>query len=710
MRLCKRTLLAVIFIVTCSGPAFSQCLTSQLNVSTGLDPSTNSPYAAGVQDQYWSITYNSIANQAFAPGAAPYQAYVVSPHPAWATYANTGWLCFRSSYNYVTNYPVPDSTYFNTYTRRFKNCLADSFTFNVQYHADNWLSNLVVDGVSYFYQPAPAVPSAAQFNTTNTIATFKVYLTPGTHTIDAIVFNYPVSGTNPTGLNLGATITGTTTSLIKDTCTSITTALSITPPTATICYGGKVSLTASGSLTYSWTPASNLSATNTDTTTANPLATTKYYVTGTGCAGNVTDSITITVKPPLSVNAGNDTSVCGSKSVQLKATVGNIAGSYTIQWSPAGALNYSTIINPIAQNIQTSTQFVVTVTDANFCTGTDTMQLNVIPAFTVTAGPDLAICEHDNLQLNVTVGSAISIYTVQWSPGIYLSDSGIANPMLQDMLETKHYVVTVIPDGGADCAMKDTLNVEVIPHFTVDISDTTVCDGTIFSMRGTEIPGFSYSWSPTEGLSNPNIFNPVVHTDKSTSYVVTGTNHGCIAKDTVVVTVLPNPPVTLGPDNTLITCAQQSVQLFATGAPHYSWSPDWSVSDTNRADPMISNLIRPTTLSVTGIGANGCKTTASVLVDVKKEPQVFVPNAFTPNNDGKNDKIRPLVHCDFIVHEFQIFNRWGQRVHHSWGETNGWDGTFLHGDAEVGTYYYQLTGYTETGETVMLKGDITLIR
>ena len=335
----------------------AQCLVSQLTVNTGYNPVTNSTYAIGVQDQYWSVTYNSPSNQAVAPALPPYQSYTVTPNGAWTTNANTRWVCFLSNPNYST-INTTDSTYQNTYTRYFKTCLTDSFTFNFQWAADNWLSSLIVDGITYFTQGVQS--SSNQFNTWHTISPFTVYLTPGTHEIDAVVFNYPAGGTNPTGLNIIGSIVGTYASLLKDTC-ALVTSISVAPNLDTICVDSSVTVTASGGGTYTWSPAAGLNTTTGPSVIASPAVTTTYYVSSAVCNGTITDSFTVQVIPFYLLNAGPDTTTCVHNSLQLNAVVGAAPGAYTITWSPATYLNNSTITNPIVQNPQNNINYIATV-------------------------------------------------------------------------------------------------------------------------------------------------------------------------------------------------------------------------------------------------------------------------------------------------------------------------------------------------------------
>ena len=88
----------------------------------------------------------------------------------------------------------------------------------------------------------------------------------------------------------------------------------------------------------------------------------------------------------------------------------------------------------------------------------------------------------------------------------------------------------------------------------------------------------------------------------------------------------------------------------------------------------------------------------------------MIPNAFTPNGDGKNDRFGPIINCNVTSYHLMIFNRWGQMVFDTVDANDKWDGNFKGVPADVGDYFYSLTFAGPKGNTYSYKGDITLIR
>ena len=126
-----------------------------------------------------------------------------------------------------------------------------------------------------------------------------------------------------------------------------------------------------------------------------------------------------------------------------------------------------------------------------------------------------------------------------------------------------------------------------------------------------------------------------------------------------------------GADTILAT--GQSYQLKGSGGDLYSWSPANSLNDPLVPNPIIKPD-RDVTLTLTASTSFGCPTTDEVRIRVFNGPEIYVPNAFSPNNDGKNDRFRPLAVGISKVLYFQVYNRYGQLIFTSIATFVGWDG------------------------------------
>jgi len=273
---------------------------------------------------------------------------------------------------------------------------------------------------------------------------------------------------------------------------------------------------------------------------------------------------------------------------------------------------------------------------------------------------------------------------------------------------TYSVTLTVTNTNGCSASVNKTVDIPYVP-FAEAGADVNTCTNIPAMLNASG--GVTYAWSPSSGLSNPNAASTSAATTQNATYIVTVTdNMGCIDSDSVTVTIVPNPDVDITSGGNSVSCDNNSVQLNATGAESYSWSPAEYCDNPNTASPLV-NPPATTTFIVVGTNANGCWSSDSVTIyQALGATQMFMPNAFSPNGDGLNDLIGPRVLCDFTLSVFAIYNRWGQRVFSTSDPDKGWNGFFGDKYADAGVYYYYIVGKRNNGDEVRYKGDITLIR
>ncbi len=248
----------------------------------------------------------------------------------------------------------------------------------------------------------------------------------------------------------------------------------------TIVCGGNVQLLASvvylgsGKLTYLWTPAEGLSATDIPDPIANLTSTKTYTVTVTSPdLGVVKDSVKVTVNP-LTVNAGADKSIiCGGK-VRFGKPVTNYTGTGILgySWLPAEGLDNANIAQPTAE-ITTDKTYTLTLSTPNGCIATDTVKVTVNP-LTATANDLFEPCGN-SFQLNVTTNySGTGALTYEWSPSTGLSATDISNPVATVKTPTE-YSVEVTTQNGCPATDNATVTPTVV-NFTPSICMVTVND------------------------------------------------------------------------------------------------------------------------------------------------------------------------------------------------------------------------------------------
>jgi len=381
----------------------------------------------------------------------------------------------------------------------------------------------------------------------------------------------------------------------------------VTVNSGTTCNNGSVTLTANGATTYSWTPATGLSATTGASVTASPTTTTVYTITGTtgGCSGTATTTVTIVSNPTVTVNTAT---ICvGQQTATLTAN-----GATTYSWSPGTGLS-GTSGTTVTANPGATTVYTITGT-AGSCTAvaTTTVTVNPLPLVTVNSG---TICIGQTTATLTANGA--STYT--WSPSTGLSSSN-GSPVTANPGATTSY--TVSGTNGNGCINSATTSVIVNPLPNVTVNNGTVCNGT--SVTLTANGASTYSWNPGTGLSATTGASVTANPTVTTNYTVTGTDvNGCVNTATTIVTVVSNPTVTI---NTATICAgQQTATLTANGASTYNWNPGTGLSSTT-GSTVTANPGATTVYTITGT-AGSCTAVATTTVTVNTPPVVTVNSA-----------------------------------------------------------------------------------
>jgi gliding motility-associated-like protein len=419
-----------------------------------------------------------------------------------------------------------------------------------------------------------------------------------------------------------------------------------------------------------------------------------------GCIDTAIVRIDILDKPLITL-AFNDTLICVPDAVTL-----NASGTGSFNWTPLTNITNPNTPNPIV-NPTTNTWYVVNLND-NGCSNKDSVHVRVISGVTLTAIPDTTICLTDGVMLNA-VTNALSF---TWSPAATLSNPNILNPVATPTAPSTVY--QLIASVGS-CSATDFVVINTDPYPVADAgSPQVICYNTSTQLSGAH-NGTRFTWTPVNYLNNPNILNPIASPPRTTSFILTSWDDtpGCPKPgyDTVVVTVQPRVRAYAGRDTTVIV--GQPLQLLGSGGVRYLWAPNTGLNNPNIANPV--GTYGPETDSVRYkllvADAAGCLDSAFITVRVfKTNPYVFVPTAFTPNGDGRNDVVRPISVGIEKLNYFSIYNRWGERVFYTTADRAGWDGKVGGTPQASGVYVWMVSAIDYLGKPVFLKGTVTLIR
>ena len=285
---------------------------------------------------------------------------------------------------------------------------------------------------------------------------------------------------------------------------------------------------------YSWTPAPALGQT---TATAINLDANTYVVTVTDANGCVaTQTVTLVNPTSLTISSTSVNSSCNTiPDGSIDVTVGGGTLPYAYQWSGG-----STAVTEDLTGILSGT-YTITVTDSNSCTIADTIILLPNQTVIATAGNDTSFCQSGTITLDAS--ASVNGITFQWFDMSNVLLGSSTTLTFSPPAGTNSFYVVV--DNGTGCADSDTVDVTANPLPNANAgTDATIVIGANTTIGGsptTTTAGATIQWTPTPGaLDNPNATNPVATPSSTTTYTVTITSpQGCVASDSVVVTVLP---------------------------------------------------------------------------------------------------------------------------------------------------------------------------
>lgn len=487
-----------------------------------------------------------------------------------------------------------------------------------------------------------------------------------------------------------------------------------------VCIGDTVQIWAStpaaGVTNYVWTPGGSLTNPNTDTTFAFPNTSTTYTVTASNstCTNTATVDVTVNPLPVPNVLPANP-QICQGESIDLTAS-----GGTTYSWTPGASLSATTGATVTATPSVTTT-YTVVVTDANLCSASTTSTVNFFnnPIVNVTAA-DSGVCLNFSTQLQAN--GALN-YT--WSPAGGLNFTNIANPVATPNASTTYQVIGEDANGCFDTA---DVTVAVYPNpvsaFSAPVTSGCAPLNVNLQDNSNISSGFisQYIWT-VESMGNSNLQNPSFTFANPGIFdvsLITVSNFGCSDTLTMIdylssysvptagFLATPNP-ATLG--DALISFTNNS----SLDAVNFNW--DFDGLGFASGSQVEFNFAYADTFYVTMIATtvNGCSDTVTNFVIVEDVSEIWIPNSFTPNNDGLNEYWFPigrnLDQGNTTIH-VEVFDRWGMSVFYSEDVNKPWLGKMggTQSDCPQDIYVYKIYFQNEKGKEFNYSGHITLIR
>jgi gliding motility-associated-like protein len=312
-------------------------------------------------------------------------------------------------------------------------------------------------------------------------------------------------------------------------------------------------------------------------------------------------------------------------------------------------------------------------------------------------------------RLNVTP-VADKQFQYVWNPPLYVYDTAKAQTLAY-VLNSKTYTVSLVNKTG--CLISDTVKVNIETHdVTVSPVEVKKCELDLVQITafGTGTGKFpTYQWLPNLDYTLEADTTIITKSKVPITYMVIRTDEfGCKDSATSQINTLPDPIVTILNGDTLLVPYGNEVNLIATGAYLYTWTPSWGLSNSNSNNTFISPK-EDGLYYVFGIDTNGCSNYDTIYIKMNNVNPVFIPTAFSPNGDGYNDKFRVQNFKFEKVQEFLVFNRLGEEIF-SGKDNSGWDGTYRGKKSDMDTYMYLIRLAYPDGSVKVFKGDVLLMK
>jgi len=282
--------------------------------------------------------------------------------------------------------------------------------------------------------------------------------------------------------------------------------------------------------------------------------------------------------------------------------------------------------------------------------------------------------------------------------------------------DTGIYSVKLVVNQGTTCPDSIVRLVKIFPEFKADFdfNDIVYCphDTVHFTDRSvaTYPPIVSWKWNFGDSSSS-ELQNPAHAYASGGTYpvqLIATTVKGCI--DTVQKQVNVDYFDPYAGNDTIIVL-DYPYQLSASGGDFYQWSPPDYLSNANIPNPAVDFPDTGRYTYVVHVSSEaGCTGSDTIMVWVVKDGGILMPNAFSPNGDGINDVVRPLLVGFTKLNYFRIFNRWGAMVYSTESMDGGWDGSYNGVPGDISTYYWVVSATDINGNEVIQKGDLILLR
>ena len=434
----------------------------------------------------------------------------------------------------------------------------------------------------------------------------------------------------------------------------------------------------------------------------------------TTCVGKDTASTTIYI-PELLIPQHYYDTICEGSTASLNLTTSGAEDSF--QWSPPTDLDDTTIPNPMFSG-SSSAQYLITVKDTSLCEKVDTFDIAVLPILEANFSANTD-CNFGKIILN---NESVNGKLFEWDFGDGNIDTTYTlNPFNHAYKSKGFYSISLKAINDSTCNKIDyasNIIVQIRDSLAVE-KDTTICKFNSVQLQVTQ--GVNPIWESSPTLSCTNCLDPIASPLETTTYYVSITEDTCVDRDSVTVTIYP--------DNNLLADIEAEVPRCYTDTVYFRGTINnndciccsqpkkwlWDFGDggaSEQKNPTHKyNAEGPYDVSLT-IFTNTDTASVSYSLSIYHPDSclknIFIPNAFSPNDDLSND-ILYVRAINITELEFRLFNRWGEEVFYTKNKNKGWDGIYKGTKMSPQVFTYTCRATFWDGEPFYQEGNVTLL-
>jgi gliding motility-associated-like protein len=438
--------------------------------------------------------------------------------------------------------------------------------------------------------------------------------------------------------------------------------------------------------------------------------------TGTGnvdCLSNVIQkNVFVVDKPYAAIKLANG---CEAKQVQLQdssyTTDGFIISNW---WWDLGNGQFSTLQNPLVTYVNAGPKTIRLVVRNSRNCSSDTLvtTINIAAKPIAKFGVGATLCNNSNVSFvdSSTVSNA-SINAWEWiNNNSVFSTQQNANGLF--ILGTNTVGLSVSSNLGCKSdTVYHSFLIKTKPQVSMSFNDACKQTAVSFSAAevGTSIGIVSWQWDFGDGtLANGNPSTHAYITNNNYTVKLYGiSTQGCSSDTLQDIINIYGTNAFAGNDT--IAAANQPVQLNASGGLSYEWTPLTGLSAANIPNPVATNAT-DRSYYLKAFTPEGCESYDTIKIKIYKCPEIYVPGAFTPNGDGKNDLLRAIPVGISSFEYLAVYNRYGQLIFKTSDYNSGWDGKVNGKEQDTGNYVWLAAAIDFRGNKIFRKGTVLIIR